>query len=287
METGKLPMNGKELVSVIIPTRNSEKTLPICLASVRNQTYRNVEVIVVDNFSSDRTVEIAKDYGAKVYIKGYERSFQKNYGAMKAHGKYLYFIDADFYLHPKLIEEAINKMKEGYDALIVLNISDPRPSLWAKVRHYERLSYYGSGIYEAARFMRKEIFLKAGGFDTKLYANEDYDLHERLLKMGVKIGRTRYFEIHLGEPKSLREVVVKNYYYGKSLAKYFTKNPKVAHLSPVRRTFLRPEIIKLLSLNSFYIIYLIIFLKFVQSVAAFLGLLFRKSLTPYVSYSRE
>ena len=52
----------KPLVSVIIPTYNSEKTLPLCLESIKRQTYKNIEVIIVDNFSVDRTVDIAKRY---------------------------------------------------------------------------------------------------------------------------------------------------------------------------------------------------------------------------------
>jgi len=50
------------LISVIIPTYNSEKTLPLCLESIKRQTYKNIEVIIVDNFNVDRTVDIAKRY---------------------------------------------------------------------------------------------------------------------------------------------------------------------------------------------------------------------------------
>ena len=74
----------KPLVSVIIPTYNSEKTLAKCLKSIKNQSYRNIEVIVVDRFSKDRTVEIAKSYKAKVYQLDYERVKAKNSGLMKA-----------------------------------------------------------------------------------------------------------------------------------------------------------------------------------------------------------
>ena len=57
------------LVSIIIPTYNSEKTLPLCLESIKRQTYKNIEVIVLDNFSIDRTVDIAKRY-VKVHKNG-------------------------------------------------------------------------------------------------------------------------------------------------------------------------------------------------------------------------
>jgi len=65
---------GLPLISVIIPTKNSEQTLRECLSSVRAQTYRNFEIIVVENFSSDSTVALAKQYDALVLQGGPERS---------------------------------------------------------------------------------------------------------------------------------------------------------------------------------------------------------------------
>jgi glycosyltransferase involved in cell wall biosynthesis len=59
----------KPLVSVIIPTKNSESTIDYCLRSIRGQTYTNIEVIVVDNYSRDKTEEVAQKYG-KVLSKG-------------------------------------------------------------------------------------------------------------------------------------------------------------------------------------------------------------------------
>src|SRR5881296_785810 len=60
------------LVSVIIPTKNSERTIRPCLESVCAQTYRNFEIVVVDNFSSDATVQIAKEYADLVLLAGPE-----------------------------------------------------------------------------------------------------------------------------------------------------------------------------------------------------------------------
>ena len=74
-------------VSVIIPTYNSAKTLWICLGSIENQTYDDLEVIVVDNFSKDGTVEIAKSYGAKVIELRGERAKAKNVGLRFSKGE--------------------------------------------------------------------------------------------------------------------------------------------------------------------------------------------------------
>ena len=67
-------MQGKPLVSVIIPTKNSSKTLTQCLDSIKNQDYENIEIIVVDNHSKDNTLEIAKCYTNTVYTFSPERS---------------------------------------------------------------------------------------------------------------------------------------------------------------------------------------------------------------------
>ena len=57
------------LVSVIIPTYNSASTLGVCLISLKNQTYKNIEIIIVDNFSTDTTRAIAKKYTENVFEK--------------------------------------------------------------------------------------------------------------------------------------------------------------------------------------------------------------------------
>jgi len=261
-------------ISVIIPTLNSEKTLPLLFNSLEKQVFRDFEVIVVDGFSSDRTTEIAKSFGAKVYLVHGERSTQKNYGAKRARGKYLYFVDSDFYLHPNVLEECMDIASKGYDAVIVLNISDPRPSIVAKVRFFERLSYYMSYVYEAARFIKKDLFFKVGGFSEDIYANEDYDLHLKLLRIGAKIGHThRSFEIHLGEPGSLKEFTLKSLYYGKNIGGYFKKNPVIGHISPIRSTYFKKEFVAYAFRKWKCSIPLIILLKIIQSISMFIGML--------------
>jgi len=236
-------MNNQPLVSIIIPTYNSEGTLARCLESIKNQTYKNIEVIVVDNYSTDRTVEIAKGFfGVKVFLKGSERTSQVNFGARKAKGKYVYVVGSDFILDPTVVEEAVKKCEEeGYDAICVHNTSDPTISFWSKVRKLERDCYRDDELNVAARFLRKNIFDAVGGFDENLVACEDYDLHNRLLKAGFKIGRISAQEVHIGEPKSLSEIAKKFYYYGKTLPEFTKKNPDKAmrQLNPFRPAFIR------------------------------------------------
>src|SRR5256885_5349262 len=103
----EMDSTGLPLISVIIPTKNSEQTLRECLSSVRAQTYRNFEIIVVDNFSSDSTVALAKQYADLVLQGGPERSSQVKLGVANSKGDFVYKIDSDFVLEPTVLEKAV------------------------------------------------------------------------------------------------------------------------------------------------------------------------------------
>src|SRR3972149_12153043 len=105
--------NMDSLVSVIVPTKNSEKFIGECLASIKNQTYRNIEIIVVDNNSTDRTKDIAKKFTDGVYNKGPERSAQRNFGVSRAKGECVLIIDSDMQLNKKVVEECVEKLKNN------------------------------------------------------------------------------------------------------------------------------------------------------------------------------
>jgi len=232
----------KPLVSVVVPTKNSESTVEDCLRSIKRQTYSNIETIVVDNYSTDKTREIAEKNGARVYLIGPERTSQMNFGTRKAQGKYVYFVGSDFVLEPLIVEEAVVKCEgEGYDAVAVHNTSDPSISFWSKVRKLERDCYKDDDLNVGARFFKTEVFDTVGGFDETLVAAEDYDLQNRVVEKGFRVGRIRSQEIHIGEPRTLSEIVRKHFYYGKSIQNYVNKNPRMykRQLSPVRLSYFR------------------------------------------------
>lgn len=229
----------KPLVSIIVPTKNSAETIEDCLGSIRRQSYNNIEIIVVDNYSRDKTLDVAKKYDAKVYLKGPERSTQVNFGVLKAHGKYVYRVDSDFVLEPKVVQEAVQTCeKNGYDAIVIHNTSDPTVSFWARVRKMERDSYRNDEVNVAARFWKKEIFDAVGGFDVNITAGDDYDLQNRLLKGACRIGRIKAQETHIGEPRNMAEIFLKHYYYGQTIGHFIKKDHEKAlrQLSPLRRS---------------------------------------------------
>jgi len=215
------------LVSIIIPTYNSEGTIEVCLRSIKKQTYTNIEIIVVDNYSDDRTVEIAKVYGARVLFKGPERSAQRNFGAKHAHGKYLLFIDSDMELTPKVVEECVRCILKGYDAIIIPEITVGK-GYWAKVRALERAAYIGNTLFEAARFFKREVFEKLGGYDETLTGPEDYDLQARLEKAHYRVGYIAAYIIHHEGKVRLLPYLRKRLYYSRSLKRYAKKHPERA-----------------------------------------------------------
>jgi len=230
------------LVSVIIPTLNAAKYLARCLESLRNQTYQNLEITVVDRHSQDETQEIARRFGATVLEFGQGRSAQVNYGIKNASGKYVYRVDADFVLQPEVIEEAVRvSEEEGFEAVAVHNTSDPTISFWSRVRNLERNTYKYDELIVAARFIRKEVFDRLGGFDESLIAAEDYDLHNRLVTAGYRVGRIEPEEWHIGEPKHLREIFRSSFFYGGSVLGYLKKNPGrgLKQSLPFRPSFIR------------------------------------------------
>lgn len=265
------------LVSVVIPTFNSESFLEKCLSSLKRQTYRMLEIIVVDNYSNDKTRQIAKKYGAKIYLKGTERSAQVNFGAEKSSGEYIYRVDSDFVLQPNVIREAVESCEKcGYDAIVIHNTSDPTVSFWARVRKAERDCYKDDELNVAARFWKKEAFITVGGFDETIVAGDDYDLHNRLVKNGFKIGRIKAEETHIGEPKTLAEIVRTYYYYGKNIRRFIGENPKKAlrQLSPLRESYVK-------GISNFFsdpiLIVGFIIYQFVKYAAATIGIISREN----------
>jgi len=227
-------------VSVIIPTKNSSATLERTLKSIHSQTYPAIEIIVVDNFSTDGTHEVAEGYADSVFEVGPERTAQKNFGAAHAKGKYVYIVDSDFVLGRTVVEEAALLAERGeFDGVLIHNTSDPTISFWSKVRKLERDCYRDDPVHVAVRFIRHDFFNHIGGFDETMVAMEDYELHKRFLEAGGKLGYIGAEEVHIGEPQTLGEVARGFYYYGKTLSHTLKKSGTVRQSSPFRGAYIR------------------------------------------------
>jgi glycosyltransferase involved in cell wall biosynthesis len=229
------------LVSAVVPTYNSQSTLENCLESLKLQTYPSIETIVVDNYSEDDTVNIAIRFASRVLQAREFRSAARNYGAEKAGGDYIIFVDSDMQLTSKVIEECVNEsINCGADAVMIPEIRVVK-GFWGKCRAIERLTYIGDPLIESARFFRREVFRGLGGFDEELEAGEDWDLHARVESAHYKIKSINAHMEHHEERLTLKDIVIKRYRYGKTLMKYIKKHPERARIQfmPIRMNYIR------------------------------------------------
>jgi len=204
-------------ISIIIPTFNSMPNILYVLKSIEKQRGVVYEVIIVDRFSRDGTVKVAKEFGAKVYQLDCERTRAVNYGAEKALGRYVYYLGSDYVLiGNRHLHNIVSQMDDNNaDAGIVTNIVDYRKGFWSRIRFVEKMAYYMDPLIEAARVFKKDTFHKVGGYREDMVAYEEHELHYRLLKLGYKVIRIKgAIEVHIDEPRSLRDIVRKFYYYG-------------------------------------------------------------------------
>jgi glycosyltransferase involved in cell wall biosynthesis len=210
------------LVSVIVPTKNSANTLEICLESVQTQTYPHVEVIIVDNHSTDSTQGIAARYG-ELHIRGPERSAQKNWGSKQSKGAYLLFLDSDCELESNVVKECVSLCQEGVSG-VMIPMEHIGRGFWAAVKKLERRCYLGDDSLEAPWFFEKTAFQAINGFDEELVGGEDWDIARRMRESGYAVGRSLAgLKHHIGHWKFGKELK-KRFYYGRTMKTYLQKN---------------------------------------------------------------
>ena len=210
------------LVSVIVTTKNEERNISACLESVFKQSTPPLEIIVVDNYSEDKTMEIAQENGAIVFQQGPERSAQRNYGVEKAQGKYILYLDADMRLSPKVIEDCVNCC-EADDKICGIYIPEciVGKGFWINVRRFER-SFYDGTVIDAVRFVPKTAFQQVKGFDLKFTGPEDWDFDKKIRGLGKTIVAEANLEHDEGD-FNLHHYLGKKNYYSKGFNKYTDK----------------------------------------------------------------
>ncbi|MBI2034132.1 MAG: glycosyltransferase [Candidatus Levybacteria bacterium] len=221
-------MNRTPQVSVIIPTYNEEENIIRCLSSIKKQKYSGkVEIIVVDNYSTDDTVKLAKRFTSKLLLVGKERSRQRNAGAKAAAGSWLLFVDADMELSKGVLRECVELTKNHpVTPAIIINEKSVGHSFWGRVFALERNCYQDASWLQAARFFQTKSFLKLGGYDQRLFAGEDWDITQRFKQEGFPLLITnKSYLIHHESSLSLIDSYRKEIYYIKNIHRYAKKQP--------------------------------------------------------------
>ena len=265
-----MPGQGSK-VSVIIPTRNSAKTLELVIKSVLSQTYKNIELLIIDNHSTDATELIARKFNDVCFFTmGPERSAQRNYGAMLSTGEYYIFLDSDIELSNSVVEECIQLTERGSNVITFPEYIIGH-GFWAQCRALEAHCYLGDDTIEAPRFYYSNVFLKVGGFDENLTGQEDWDLRDKVIRKGYKISRIKSRTMH-HEGKITPSIRIRRkYYYGKTLKRYVKKYEKKNSLNKI--PFLRSCYYNQWRLLISYPHYTLgfIYLKMIETIATGLG----------------
>jgi glycosyltransferase involved in cell wall biosynthesis len=180
------------LVSIVVPNYNHAASLPLTLGSLRAQTYPAVEILFVDDRSTDDSVAVAAGAGVAVLstpVNG-GPSAARNLGATHAKGEILLFVDSDVDLPPDTVDCAVALLRETPGAGAICGTLDDTPlvrdSLVQECRclqaHYWRTSSEGvvSFLFTAICAMRADVFAEMGPFDERLRETEEVEYGQRL-----------------------------------------------------------------------------------------------------------
>jgi glycosyltransferase involved in cell wall biosynthesis len=211
------------LVSVIIPTKNSAANLEACIRSVLASSHEEVEVIVVDDLSTDSTVSIAKRHGVRLVSAQTTMTQARNIGLRVAGGEFILHLDSDMELSQGTIQECV-QLGDYHDCLIIPEWSFGR-GFWARCRQLEKMLYVGLDEIEAPRFFTKSALIAVGGHDSKMTMGEDWDLAARLRSQGFRVGRATSYILHNENKLTLRTAARKKLAYGRTANAYKRAHP--------------------------------------------------------------
>lgn len=232
-ERGQL-LNDEELVevkdsmgvpefSVIIPTLNEEKCIGHCIDSIFAAACEQpgLEIIVVDNGSNDRTIDISRQKGVQVYEEPDANvSSLRNIGAKKSKGKTLAFMDADCTVDESWLKAASIYINRPDIVCFGAPPTIPEKATWVQKSWYQirdkaQKAKETDWLETMNMFVKREQFFAVGGFDEQLVTCEDYDISVRLGSLGKIWSDPGIIATHHGEAATLNEFFRKELWRGK------------------------------------------------------------------------
>jgi glycosyltransferase involved in cell wall biosynthesis len=223
-------------MSVIIPALNEEAMIGKCLESLAESHYPldAIEVILVDNGSTDRTLEIARSFSTRLRLTILQRpgvniSALRNLGAAAAKGEVLAFLDADCAVPANWIENAASNVASDSAGVIGGNITVPEDSGWV-ARTWFQVAYApkdGEVAYVPSgnMLMKSSTFMQIGGFNESIKTSEDCELCFRARGEGFTVREISALTvIHWRTPQTLKEFYRREAWHGEHVAKVFFQN---------------------------------------------------------------
>jgi glycosyltransferase involved in cell wall biosynthesis len=228
-------------ISIIIPALNEERMIGRCLESLAKLAFSHdrFEVLMVDNGSRDRTIEIAESFQDRLKVRVLQKinvriSALRNLGARAAAGNILAFLDADCLAPEDWLDRIFELAGEDGAGVLGAHYLLPENSTWVgRTWHrYQEAPKSGevSHVPAGDLIMRREDFLRLGGFDETIQTNEDYELCERARKAGMQVRAfPRIGVVHQGTAQSLRVFFRKQAWHGTHVVKVFLRDVFRSH----------------------------------------------------------
>jgi glycosyltransferase involved in cell wall biosynthesis len=177
------------MLSIIIPTLNEEKYLPLLLQSIKKQNMSDYEIIIADAGSTDATLAIAQDFGC-IITKGGLPARGRNNGAKVARGDILFFLDADTTLPSNFLVKSLQEFKRRRLDFASFCL---KPQPYNKLSNFLLDTFYNKMIVQLEHILphgavgilsKKELFEELHGYDETIKLAEDHDLARRAEKKG-------------------------------------------------------------------------------------------------------
>lgn len=190
--TKKESLSQFPLVSIIIPCFNTEKYIYECVQSVVSQDYENIEIIVIDDGSTDSSISILKQFkGIRIFTQPNSGAcVARNLGISKSNGKYIKFLDSDDYLEPNVLSEQVACAEKADSNSIIYGnyniLKHNKGNLQSTyIKSDNQLSsLLIKDILISTPLHRKWMLDKVGGFDERLKNGQEWNLHVRLASHG-------------------------------------------------------------------------------------------------------
>lgn len=185
-------------ISIITITLNSERHLEQTVSSVARQDYANIEYIVVDGGSTDKTLDILDRYKNTIDIIVSEKDSgiadAMNKGLGVATGDYILFLHSDDYLLAKdsIRKASLNICQDDDIFLLSIYLKNDCDQIYARPRGFSFLMNFKTGVWHQSAICSKRLFDAIGGFDTSIKVAMDYDFFLRAFRLGYKVKKVDF-----------------------------------------------------------------------------------------------
>lgn len=206
-------MSASILVSIVIPAHNEERWISLCIESLLRQTYKNIEIIVVDDGSKDRTFEIASRYPVRIirHERCMGEATARTTGTKAAKGEIVLHGECDAIYPPDYIEKGLKYFKDPEVGAIscgqikVLSFHNTLITEYCRVKRFASFQMRAKGEKPTygCHMVRREIFEKIGYYDPSCIMGSDADLALRIQAAGIKVAWASDMYFYHADPSSL------------------------------------------------------------------------------------